>query len=249
MYTKIKTESEIESMRVAGKICARILGLLSKVVEPGMTTKDLAEITKKEIKKANVRPSFLGYNGFPSVICISVNEEVVHGIPSEKILKKGDIVSFDLGITYNGMIVDSARSCVVGSADDKINKLLQETERSLMTGISKIKNGAKIGDISHAIEAILKAGGYGIVRDLVGHGVGHHVHEEPNIPNFGNKNTGPILKSGMTIAVEPMATLGTHNVYIDKDGWTIKTKDQSLSAHFEHTVLVKKEGFEILTQV
>lgn len=250
MYTKIKTESEIESMRKAGKICAQILGLLCKIVEPGMSTKDLAEITAKEIKKAKADASFLGYSGFPSVICISVNEEVVHGIPTtSKIIKKDDIVSFDLGITCDGMIVDSARSCIVGQGNDKTNKLLKETEKSLMAGISVIKSGCKIGDISYAIEKVLKAGGYGIVRDLVGHGVGHEVHEEPNIPNYGNKGSGPVLKTGMTIAVEPMATLGSHDVYVDKDGWTIKTRDLSLSAHFEHTILVTDKGFEILTSL
>lgn len=250
MYTRIKTAKEIEAMRKGGSVCARILGLLVKSVEPGVSTKELANFAASEIKKSGAKASFHGYNGFPDVICISVNEEVVHGIPAKnKVIKKGDIVSFDLGITHGGMIVDSAKSVLVGSNDPKLKKLVSVTEESLIAGIDHLKHNCRIGDISFAVQAVLKKAGYGIVRDLVGHGVGHSIHEEPNIPNYGQPNSGPLLKEGMTIAIEPMATLGGHEVYIDVDGWTVKTRDNSMSAHFEHTVLIKKDGYEILTQL
>ena len=235
-------------MRRAGSICSGILGLLCRVAEPGMTTKEFARITKSELKKVGASASFLNYSGFPDVICISVNEEVVHGIPSsKKILKSGDIISFDLGVTCDGMIVDSARSTIVGQGNERTKQLLRITEESLNSGIKQLKNNCRVGDISAAVEKILNKHEYGNVRDLVGHGVGHNVHEEPNIPNFGKKGSGPQLKAGMTIAIEPMATLGGYKVYIDSDGWTVKTSDGSLSAHFEHTVLITDNGYEVLT--
>lgn len=250
MYTRIKTDKEINAMRIGGSACAQILGLLCSTAEPGMTTKYLAEIAKTEIKKLGMGASFLGYNGFPDVICISVNDEIVHGIPSEKkILAQGDIISFDLGVTNEGMIVDSARSVIIDDNDKKKQLLLKETEASLFAGIDQIKHGCRVGDIAESIQKVLDRQKFGIVRDLVGHGVGHAVHEEPNIPNFGFANSGPLLKSGMTIAVEPMATLGSEKVFIDMDGWTVKSSDGSLSAHFEHTVLVKVDGYEVLTSL
>lgn len=250
MYTKIKTKNEVASMRKAGVICYDILSRLCDAAKAGMSTKDLAAIAEAEISNRHVKASFLNYNGFPEVICVSVNDEVVHGVPKkEKIIKNGDIVSFDLGITYRGMIVDSARSVLIGSSDKKLDKLLSVTRDSLYAGIEAVKDNCHVGDIAEAIETVLKKHKYGIVKDLVGHGVGHLVHEEPNIPNFGKKGSGPILKAGMTIAIEPMATLGTHNVYVDNDGWTVKTRDGSISAHFEHTVLVTKNGYDILTSV
>lgn len=250
MYTKVKTAHEIKSMRHAGTICAEVLGLLCRIVQPGMTTKELALVAEAEIKKSGASASFLNYNGFPEVICISVNDEIVHGIPSpKKVLKRGDIVSFDMGVTYDGMIVDSARSVVVDAGDDKKRQLLKVTEESLFSGLKQLKHNCRVGDLSAAIEKVLDKHGYGNVRDLVGHGVGHNVHEEPNIPNFGKRGSGPQLKSGMTIAVEPMATMGDYRVFIDKDGWTVKTKDGSDSAHFEHTVLITDTGYEILTSV
>lgn len=250
MYTKIKTNQEIDSMKKAGAICSNILGLLCETVKPGMTTKELADIAAAEIKKSGAHAAFLGYNGFPDVICISLNDEVVHGIPSKKkIVKTGDIVSFDLGITVGGMIVDSARSVIVGQADRQKKLLLSVTEQSLFSGLKQLRHNCRVGDISAAVGKVLDKYGYGNVRDLVGHGVGHNVHEEPNIPNFGKSGTGPQLKSGMTIAVEPMATLGDHRIFIDNDGWTVRTKDGSVSAHFEHTVLVTDNGYEVLTSV
>ncbi|MBW3569454.1 type I methionyl aminopeptidase [Candidatus Parcubacteria bacterium] len=237
-------------MRKGGSICSTVLGLLCRMAQPGMTTKELAKIAEAEINKSGASASFLDYNGFPDVVCISVNDEVVHGVPNDKkVLQPGDIISFDLGITYGGMIVDSAKSIIVGQGNKQKQLLLKITEESLSSGLKQIKHNCRVGDISAAIEKVLSKHGYGNVRDLVGHGVGHNVHEEPNIPNFGRKGSGPQLKSGMTIAIEPMATLGGHSVFIDKDGWAVKTKDGSVSAHFEHTVLITNDGYEVLTSV
>lgn len=248
MYTQRKTDKEIKAMRRAGRICAQILELLCSSASPSMSTQDLAQIAEFEIKKAGAKPSFLGYNGFPSVICISLNDEIVHGIPSKKRqIVDGDIISFDLGVTYDGMIVDSAKTVIIGDTGSKVKELLKFTNQSLSAGLNQVKANCRTGDIAAAVEAVLSSKGYGIIRDLVGHGVGHQVHEEPNIPNFGHKGTGAILKKGMTVAVEPMATLGGHEIFIDKDGWTVKSKDKSLSAHFEHTILVNEDGCEILT--
>lgn len=233
-------------MRRGGEVCADILAIMQAKVNSGMSTKDLANIAAKEMKTRGVNPAFLGYNGFPDVICISVNDEVVHGIPSDKkIIQTGDIVSFDLGISVEGMIVDSAVSVLVGPKDAKKLNLIKTTEDSLKRGLNAVRDGCHVGDIGHAVETALKK--YGIIRDLVGHGVGHQVHEDPNIPNYGRLGSGPKLSAGMTIAIEPMATLGGEAVYIDSDGWTVKTKDGSLAAHFEQTVLITKDGFEILT--
>ncbi len=248
MYTKVKTDKEIESMRLSGKICSEILALLKKTVKPGISTKQLADIAAKEIKDRGAEPAFLGYSGFPDVICISLNEEVVHGIPAEdRVIKNGDIISLDLGVKYNGMIVDSAISVLVGQPEEAKLKLLETTKTSLQEGVDQVQEGCYVGDIGHAVERVLLKGKYGIVRDLVGHGVGHKVHEEPNIPNYGSPGSGPQLRSGMTIAIEPMATLGDERVYVDEDGWTVKTFDNSLSAHFEQTVLITPKGYEILT--
>lgn len=248
MYTKVKTEEEIESMRIAGRICSEVLALLKDRVSPGMNTKQLADIAAEEIKKQGAEPAFLGYSGFPDVICISLNEEVVHGMPKTgSIIKTGDIVSFDLGVTYKGMIVDSAISVLVGPSDKSKLKLIEATKTSLQEGIEQLRDGCHVGDIGNAIEKVLNNGKFGIVRDLVGHGVGHKVHEEPNIPNYGATGSGPKLHAGMTIAIEPMATMGDERVYIDEDGWTVKTADNSLAAHFEQTVLITPHGYEILT--
>lgn len=248
MQTIIKTPSEIESMRLAGQMLARILDLLSGNVEAGISTKELSLQVTKELKKLGGEPAFLGYNGFPEPICISVNDEVVHGIPrSSKIINNGDVLSLDLGVRYKGMIVDSARTVTCGDVPPEITKLISVTESSLLEGLSVVKDGVKTGTIGNAIENVLNKSKLGIVRDLVGHGVGHHIHEDPNIPNYGRAGTGSVLRSGMTVAIEPMATLGKDGVYTDIDGWTVRTKDGSIAAHFEHTVLVTDRGCEILT--
>lgn len=248
MFTRIKTANEVESMRVSGKMLASVLGLLAKKLQVGMSTKDLANQAAAELKKLGGQPAFLGYNGFPDVICISVNEEVVHGIPrSGKIIKSGDIVSLDFGVSYNGMITDGAISVLAGKASRLDSDLVSDTRLSLEAGINSVKGGVRTGDIGAAVEAVLNEHHYGIVRDLVGHGVGHHLHEDPNIPNYGFKNTGERLVAGMTIAIEPMATLGTDAVAMKDDGWTIVTMDASRSAHFEHTILITESGAEVLT--
>lgn len=251
MYNRTKTAAEIQAMRQSGRLLATVLATLRESLEPGMTTKDLAEIAKREIRGTGGVPTFLGQYGFPDVICISLNDEVVHGIPSpERVIRGGDIVSMDFGVTYDGMITDAAISAIAGkNKSDKIARLLRDTEASLSAGIATLHNGARVGDISSAVERVLRRGGLGIVRDLVGHGVGHELHEEPNIPNYGKAGTGPVLKEGMTVAVEPMATLGGFGVYIDVDGWTVRSSDKSLAAHFEHTMLITKDGAEVLTRL
>lgn len=251
MQTKVKTPSEVKAMRESGRLLATVLATLKQALEPGMTTKDLAEIAKREVRGTGGIPTFLGQYGFPDVICISLNDEIVHGIPSPKrVIKPGDVVSMDFGVTYEGMITDSAVSVVAGNVVNKrVDKLLRDTESALFAGVDVVKDGVRVGDIGNAIQHVLEQGGYGIVRDMVGHGVGHELHEEPNIPNYGNKGTGTKLSAGMTVALEPMATLGDFRVYIDIDGWTVRSNDRSLSAHFEHTVLITEDGSEILTQL
>jgi methionyl aminopeptidase len=248
MFTRVKTAAEIEAMRTAGSIHAQILTDLCQRNLEGMSTKEVADLAAQQIKSMGGKPSFLGYQGFPDVICISVNDEVVHGIPrTDKLLQAGDIVSLDLGVTYDGMVVDGARSVLVASDDAQKQRLLRVTEESLRAGIKQLKNNCTTGDIGAAVQAVLDKQGYGIVRDLVGHGVGHYVHEDPNIPNYGKHGTGSRLKAGMTVAIEPMATLGDHRVTVDPDGWTVRTADGSLAAHFEDTVLITEAGYEVLT--
>lgn len=250
MYTKVKTEAEIQAMREGGRMLAQVLQTLKQQISVGMTTQDLSDIAGQELKSLGAKPAFKGYQGFPEPLCVSVNDEVVHGIPNKaRTLDDGDIVSMDFGVLHKGMITDAAISVIVGTADAEDNKLLDVTHRSLRKGIAQLKDGVRIGDIASAVQAELEKAQYGIVRDLVGHGVGHHVHEDPNIPNYGKANSGPHLEAGMTIAIEPMATRGDYHVKIDDDGWTVRTTDGSRSAHFEHTVLITDKGAEILTTV
>lgn len=250
MYTRVKTDAEIKAMRESGRMLGEVLNILVKQTVVGMTTKEVAQIAAKQLKALGGKPAFLGYEGFRDVICISVNDAVVHGIPSEHfVLQDGDIVGLDFGVNYRGMITDAARSIIVGTPKPADQKLLQATSEALDAGIFAVKDGCKTGDIAAAVQAVLERGKYGIVRDLVGHGVGHHVHEEPNVPNYGRAGTGDKLSAGMTIAIEPMATLGDWRVRQHRDGWTILTADGSRSAHFEDTVLITKDGAEILTRV
>ncbi|MBA3758403.1 type I methionyl aminopeptidase [Candidatus Saccharibacteria bacterium] len=251
MLTRVKTPAEIIAMRHSGKLLATVLATLKEAIEPGMTTKDLSEIAKRELRSTGGQPAFLGQYGFTDVLCVSINDEVVHGIPSEKrIINEGDLVSMDYGVTYDGMITDSAITVAVGQEiNPKALQLLKDTESSLHAGIAVLRHNVYVGDIAAAVQSVLERGGYGIVRDLVGHGVGHELHEDPNIPNYGKSGTGQQLSKGMTIAIEPMATLGTHKIFVDDDGWTVKTRDGSKSAHFEHTVLITEKGAEILTSL
>ncbi len=252
MVTRIKTKQEISAMREGGRMLAAVLRLLSERLEPGMSTKDLAVIAAKELEKLGGQPSFLGYQGFPDVICVSVNDQVVHGIPNaSKIITDGDIVGLDFGVTYDGMITDSAISVIAGKPKTQGHiRLLEDTRKAMEAGIAAVHDQVRTGDIGSAIESYLtrsKGRGYGIVRDLVGHGVGHRVHEDPNVPNYGRPDTGPWLSKGMTIAIEPMVTLGTDRVHIAPDGWTVLTDDGKWAAHFEHTVLITDDGAEVLT--
>lgn len=236
-------------MRESGQMLATVLEATAAYAKVGMTTKELADFAAQQTKKLNTKAAFLGQYGFPDVICISVNQAVVHGIPNKYVLKDGDVLSLDFGIKHHGMITDAARTIIVGASNKAKQKLVDTTKASLEAGIAQIKDGVLVGDIASAVQAVLDSAGLGIVRDLVGHGVGHQLHEEPNIPNYGRKGTGDRLKAGMTIAVEPMATLGSHQVYTAQDDWTIETRDGSLAAHFEDTILITDTGFEILTRL
>jgi methionyl aminopeptidase len=249
MTTKVKTTREIENMRVSGQMLAKVLQKLQAEIQPGMSTMDLNNIAKQELAALGGEPAFKGYQNFPEVLCVSVNDEVVHGIPrKDHIIKDGDIVGLDFGVRYKGMITDAAVSVIAGRAKQQGHiRLLERTKTALETGIAAVRDGVRTGDIGAAIEGYLKQYKYGIVRDLVGHGVGHEIHEDPNIPNYGRADSGPWLEAGMTIAIEPMVTLGSEKVYIAPDGWTIKTVDKSWAAHFEHTVLITPDGAEILT--
>ena len=249
--TKVKTAAEIVAMRESGRMLGTVLNILVQSAAVGMTTKQLDDIAVTELKKLGGTPSFFGYQDFPAGLCISLNEEVVHGIPSaERVLRDGDIVSMDFGVTYQGMITDAARSVIVGTPKQRRHiELVERTLASLDAGIFAVHDQVRTGDIGASVQAVLDKFHYGIVRDLVGHGVGHHLHEDPNIPNYGRRNTGPWLEAGMTIAIEPMATLGTDRVNISEDGWTIVTADNSWAAHFEDTVLITQDGSEILTRV
>lgn len=249
MRTQVKTAREIEAMRESGRMLATVLQILKSKVEVGVTTKELADSAAQELRALGGQPSFLGYQGFPDVLCVSINDEVVHGIPkAERKIQSGDIVSLDFGVTYQGMVTDSALSVIAGIPIKPAHtELLNYTERAMQAGIAAVHDQVRTGDIGAAVEAVLNFKKYGIVRDLVGHGVGHNLHEDPNIPNYGRANTGPWLEKGLTIAIEPMATLGSDRVYLAQDGWTILTQDGSWAAHFEHTVLITEDGAEILT--
>ena len=249
MLNKVKTASEITAIKESGKMLSTILTSLSSKVEASMTTKDLAVIADRELKQLGGTAPFLGYQGFPDVICISLNDEVVHGIPkADKIIHQEDVLSLDFGVAYRGMITDAAISLVVGkTTNQKKLDLIKYTKMSLDNGIAVVRDGIRTGDIGAAVEKTLIKYNLGIVRDLVGHGVGHNLHEDPNIPNYGRVGRGYLLKAGMTIAIEPMATLGSERVYIAPDHWTVLSYDHSLSAHFEHSILILEDGFEVLT--
>jgi methionyl aminopeptidase len=250
---RIKTAAEIESMRRSGKILAEILQTLKIQAKEGMTPKDLSLIARQELKRLGGAPSFLGVPGdppFPDVICISVNDQVQHCIPNDVPLKNGDVVNFDFGVTIDNMITDAGITvCIGGDPSPASRRLLEGTEEALNAAIKVVREGVKVGDISATIEKVLKKHKLGIVKELVGHGVGHELHEDPEIPNYGRAGMGPVLKAGMTIAIEPITTLGKADIYQENDGWSLKTWDGSLSAQFEHTVLVTKTGCEVLTRV
>ena len=244
----IKSKDEIEKLRIAGEITGSTHKYLEKFIKPGISTLELDRLAEEYILSRGASPSFKGYDGFPATICASVNNEVVHGIPSDRILKEGDIISLDIGACFEGYHGDSAWTYPVGEISDKKKFLLEHTEKSLFKGLESVHDGCHVGDIGYAVSKYASEHGLGVVRELVGHGVGTDVHEEPDVPNYGARGIGPILKEGMVIAVEPMLNLGTRKVYLLEDGWTVITADDKPSAHFEHTILVTKDGYEILTR-
>ena len=252
----IKKANEIELLREGGKRLAAILRALADEVKPGVKASFINDRAEELIRAGGDLPVFLGYQPdlatrpYPATLCVSVNDEIVHGIPNEKekMFKEGDIVGLDIGLSREGMIVDTALTVPVGKIDGATRKLLNVTKESLAVGIKAARGGAKVGDIGAAVEAYVKPHGYGIVRELAGHGVGYAVHEEPYVPNFGKKNTGAVLKPGMVIAIEPMLNEGTADVILEDDGYTFRTKDGKRSAHFEHTILITEGAPEILTK-
>ena len=245
----IKSSKELQYMELAGSIVGSALTLLKKSVEPGITTKELDTIAYKEITKLGAKPTFKGYRGFPATICASVNEEIVHGIPGKRVLKDGDIIKMDVGATINGFIGDAAVSVAVGTVSLDAKQLMDATEESLKKGIDAAQPGNRIGDIGTAVQTYGESLGYGVVREFVGHGVGRHLHEEPQVPNYRDpsKGPGPILKPGMCIAIEPMFNIGGWETHILDDDWTVVTKDGMLSSHFEHTIAITDDGPKILT--
>ena len=247
MSIKIKNEQEIDRMRKAGKILKDTLILLEQSIFPGQTTQRLNDLAYDYIISQGAKPSFLNYQGFPYTICASLNEQVVHGFCSDKPLKDGDIISIDCGVIYEGYHSDAARTFPGGNVSREKQKLIETTKNSFFEGIKDIKAGSRLGHISHRIQACLEKNGYGVVRELVGHGVGAELHEDPCVPNYGKYNSGVVLQEGMTLAIEPMSTLGKKDVYLEDNDWTVTTVDGLPSAHYENTVLITKDGVEILT--
>jgi len=244
----IKSSQEVDAMRGAGAVVGSVITLLKRSVEPGMTTKDLDKIAYKEIVRMGAKPTFKGYRGFPASICTSVNEEIVHGIPGKRVLQDGDIIKMDVGATLNGFIGDAAVSVAVGQVTQEAQDLMDATMESLEAGIRVCLPGNRIGDIGAAVQAYGEARNYGVVREFVGHGVGRFLHEDPQVPNHGQTGTGPLLKTGMCIAIEPMFNLGDWRTRILDDNWTVVTADGKISAHFEHSITITESGPEVLTQ-
>ena len=244
----LKSQDEIKRMAAAGRIVAEVLEEIRNMVAPDVTTLELDTFAESYIKSKGATPAFKGYRGFPASICTSVNEQVVHGIPSSERLRKGDIVSLDTGVYYKGFYGDAALTLTVGEVSNAAKKLLSVTEKSLYLGIEKAVAGNRLFDISSAIQNQAESEGFSVVRSFVGHGIGRELHEDPQIPNFGRQGDGPMLKEGMTLAIEPMVNAGTWDVEILDDGWTAVTKDKKLSAHFEHTVAITSNGPVILTK-
>ena len=243
----IKSKHEIELMKEAGMMVSKTHKYLQKYIKPGITTKDLDELAEEYIRSMGGIPTCKGYEGFPNALCTSINDEVVHGIPSNRKLKNGDIITIDMVIGYKGYQGDAAWTYAVGSISDEKKYLMEHTEKALYEGIKQVKPGAHIGDISNAIEKYATKHKLGVVKELVGHGIGTEMHEDPDVPNYGRPGCGPRLKEGMVICIEPMLNLGTADIEILDDDWTIVTRDEKPSAHYEHTVLVTKDGYEILT--
>lgn len=243
-----KSARELEFMRCAGQIVAEVLTILMDAVQPGMTTRDLDKIAEREIRARGGTPSFKGYRGFPASLCVSINNEIVHGIPGKRVIKEGDLVSLDLGAIYKGFHGDSAVTVVVGPATEDQQRLIQAAHDALEAGIAQVVAGNRLGDVGAAIQRHAESLGYGVVREYVGHGIGRSLHEEPNVPNYGRPGEGRRLEPGLVLAIEPMLNIGTHETRVLGDKWTVVTADGSLSAHFEHTVAVTNNGPEVLTR-
>ncbi len=243
----LKTEQEIECMRESNRLVGMTLGELSKHLRPGITTLELDRIAEEFIRDHGAIPTFLGYGGFPNSICTSVNENVVHGIPNKIPLKEGDIISIDCGTNKRGYCGDSAYTFCIGEVDEKVKQLLRVTREALYKGIATAIEGNRIGDIGYTVQSYCESHGYGVVRELVGHGIGRNMHEAPEVPNYGRRGTGPLIRNGMCIAIEPMITMGRKNVVFESDGWTVRTKDRKPSAHFEHTIAIRNGKPDILS--
>ena len=245
----LKLPAEIEQARASNLIVAEVLSKLREKVKPGVRTRELDKFAEEITEKRGAKPAFKGYRGYPHSLCTSINEVVVHGMPSERILVEGDIIGLDFGVYYRGFFGDATITLPVGKVAQKASRLIQVTEQSLYTAIAQVKDGNRLGDISAAVQAKVEAAGFSIVRDFVGHGVGKSLHEDPQIPNFGKKGRGIELKSGMILAIEPMVNEGSYKVKILPDGWTVVTEDGSLSAHFEHSVAITDNGPDILSKL
>lgn len=243
----LKTKEEVELLRENNQLVSLTLAEVGKHVRPGVTTKELDRIAEAFIRSHGAVPGFLGYNGFPATLCISVNEGVVHGFPSEYVLKEGDIISVDCGTILKGFYGDSAYTFAVGEVSAEVRKLLDVTKEALQNGVAQARAGNRVGDISAAVQSIAESNGFTVVRELVGHGLGRSMHEEPEVPNYGQKGRGPLLKEGMVICVEPMINMGTRHVVFEKDGWTVRTRDRKPSAHFEWAVAITANGPDVLT--
>ncbi len=244
----VKTDSELQKMRESGRLTKNVLELLRQNVKPGITTKELDKIAYDYIRSCGAIPSFLNYHGYPASTCISIDEAVVHGIPSDKIvIREGQIVSVDVGVYYNGYHGDAARTFLVGKVSEEKQKLVNVTEECFFKAIENLRVGSALGDIGYRIQTHAESNGFSVVRALVGHGIGKDMHEDPSVPNYGKKGTGIRLKSGMTLAIEPMINVGTHQVDFLSDGWTVLTKDRKPSAHYENTIAILDSGVEILT--
>jgi len=245
----VKSPQEIEIMRQAGRIVAAILEVLVRRIKPGVITEELDTVTARELSRHGATSSFKGYRGFPAYLCVSVNDELVHGIPGKRVIEEGDIVSLDMGAVCHGFHGDAALTVGVGKVSIQAEQLLEATEGALKAGIARAQSGARLGDISAAIQSFAESRGFSVVREYVGHGIGREMHEDPQIPNFGSPGQGPLLQRGMTLALEPMVSAGVWRTKVGGDGWTVSTADGSLCAHFEHTIAINDGEAEILTRL
>lgn len=247
MNIPLKSAADLDAMRTSCRMTAEVLRQVAEAVQPGVTTGELDALTRRLIEGMKAKPSFLGYRGYPAAICISINDEVIHGIPGRRVVLPGDVVSLDVGVFYKGFHGDSATTVMVGVTDPDVIRLVETTRQALAAAVAAVRPGGRLSDVSHAVESVAKMAGCSVVREFVGHGVGRHLHEEPQVPNYGLPGRGPVLKPGMTLAIEPMVNLGLPEVVVLDDKWTVVTRDGKPSAHFEHTVAVLEERAEVLT--